>query len=293
MDYIRRRLSRVPLQTAFSNMQRRILPSFFSLGPKKQKELVVVLYDQQLKIVGGKGIVLEEIPSDEITFLNLVPDALQEIFPDEKNIPLILVLPPAFFQFTPFELPGIKEDKLRQALRLQLPQLLPGSSENEVLGYMDFNYTDDHGCALWLKGDFVEKLFNELIKRNIILVKIIPRPVSFTVNKQRYCVEDYDKYQSTCVAIENNKICYLRVTDVSCSKLTCIFNKDCTYNRAKRILSLFDVRKIETGEVGSEVYELTLKKNFEKLFNPSIFLDFEFTKCFLRIFYEMTRNCIK
>ena len=209
--YIRRILSRVSLQTAFSNMQRRVLPSFLSPGSGKQNELVVVLYDQQLKIIGGKGIVLEEIPGDEATFLHLVPDALQKIFPDDQNLPLILVLPPAFFQFTPFELPGIEVDKLRQALRLQLPQLLPGSSENEILGHMDFNYKDDHGCALWLKGDFIEKLFNELFKRNIILVKIIPRPVSVIINKPRYCVEDYDEYQSTCVAVEDNKICHWNI----------------------------------------------------------------------------------
>ena len=194
----------------FRNIINMISQKFRSLAnfsKQENQELTVVVYDHRLEILEGSGCLLQEYPYDAEIFLRQVPDALQRICPTGHPLYITLVLPPIFFQYTPFTLPGIEENRLFQALRLQASHLLSTSSGDELLADMNFGYDGEHGHALWMKKKFVDQLFDALKQRNIFLEKIIPRPLALNIqDTKNYCLEDVDQYQSTCVSVSDGSI---------------------------------------------------------------------------------------
>ncbi len=83
----------------------------------------------------------------------------------------ILLLPPAEFAATPFELPGIGGEHLRSALLLQLESILPALAEPVELAV--------HGggaqVALWIASGRIDELHAAFAAKGLLLAAVKPR----------------------------------------------------------------------------------------------------------------------
>lgn len=99
------------------------------------------------------------------------------------NKPVALFLPPSAFVATSVHLPGVAQANLANALRLQLPQLLPGVTEKLLMSIPPTVRSDGMYIILWLSSGYADSLFSAFSQVGLSLNLLLPRPLAAIVDK--------------------------------------------------------------------------------------------------------------
>jgi len=97
--------------------------------------------------------------------------------------PVALFLPPSAFVATSVHLPGVTQANLANALRLQLPQLLPGITEKLLMSVPPITRPDGIYTILWLSAGYADALFSAFSQVGLTLHLLLPRQLAPISNK--------------------------------------------------------------------------------------------------------------
>lgn len=94
--------------------------------------------------------------------------------------PVALFLPPSAFVATQvhLQLPSGAQAKLANALRLQLPVLLPGVTEKLLMSIPPKIREDGRYITLWLSAGYADALFSAFSQVGLFLGALLPRPLA-------------------------------------------------------------------------------------------------------------------
>lgn len=113
---------------------------------------------------------------------------------------LALALPSHEFVATSLKLPAIDAQNIKNAVNLQLPNLLPGITEPLLLA-VQTQAPGEQTYALWLAVKRAEELFREFEKVGLFLACILPRPL-VALPKNNVACQVYDEDDDTITYME-------------------------------------------------------------------------------------------
>ncbi|MEY3220350.1 MAG: hypothetical protein RIT27_1707 [Pseudomonadota bacterium] len=96
--------------------------------------------------------------------------------------PVALFLPPSAFVSTRVHLPGVTQANLANALRLQLPQLLPGVTEKLLMSVPPKVRSDGIYLVFWLSAGYADALFSAFSQVGLTLNRLSMRPLAAISN---------------------------------------------------------------------------------------------------------------
>lgn len=121
------------------------------------------------------------------------------------NKPVALFLPPAAFVATSVHLPGVAQANLANALRLQLPQLLPGVTEKLLMSIPPTVRPDGTYTILWLSTGYADALFSAFSQVGLMLKVLLPRPLAAISNEPSQ-VFDQDSEIISFISFEDQQL---------------------------------------------------------------------------------------
>jgi hypothetical protein len=121
------------------------------------------------------------------------------------NKPVALFLPPSAFVATSVHLPGVAQANLANALRLQLPQLLPGVTEKLLMSIPPTVRSDGMYTILWLSTGYADSLFSAFSQVGLSLNSLLPRPLAAIADKTSQ-VFDQDNELVSFISYQNQQL---------------------------------------------------------------------------------------
>jgi len=104
-------------------------------------------------------------------------EAARRLLPNTDNQQRIsLALPSSEFVMTSLQLPAIAAQNIKNVVNLQLPTLLPGTSEPLLLAVQP-QKIDGMTVALWMSSKRADELYRAFNKVGLFLACILPRPL--------------------------------------------------------------------------------------------------------------------
>jgi hypothetical protein len=138
----------------------------------------------------------------------LLAEAARDLLP-ARDVPpsLLLLLPPADFAATRFELALSSDKLLRSALKLQAHTLMPAYDEDLLLGLHSAG--SNEGVALWYPTQQANALFTAFAEQGLFLAAIMPRTLALLQLREGSGDEvllDDDARHSTLVECRNGSV---------------------------------------------------------------------------------------
>jgi len=127
-----------------------------------------------------------------------------------KECVALLLLPAKYFVATKTTLPGVTQESLMAALKIQAESILPSLEEPVSLAVnpQSANAGSEH-LALWMTEATLNELFQAFEEHDVFLAAIKPRfliDIADAAEDRRTKILDSDAETETCVLIENNII---------------------------------------------------------------------------------------
>lgn len=119
--------------------------------------------------------------------------------------PVALFLPPSAFVATQVHLPGVAHANLANALRLQLPLLLPGVTEKLLMSIPPKTRDDGMYIILWLSTGYANALFSAFSQVGLALNLLLPRPLAAISNESSQ-VFDQDSDLISFISFEDQQL---------------------------------------------------------------------------------------
>jgi|WetSurMetagenome_2_1015567.scaffolds.fasta_scaffold19363_7 Tfp pilus assembly protein PilN len=142
----------------------------FSLNSPSSLRSLLLHDDALVDLEGGQHQVLIN-PGDPAQIAQIARRLLSQ-----WQKPLALFLPPSVFVATQVHLPGVAHANLANALRLQLPLLLPGVTEKLLMSVPPTMRADGTYIILWLSAGYADALFSAFSQVGLTLRILLPRP---------------------------------------------------------------------------------------------------------------------
>jgi len=165
-----------------------------------QADICLIWYAETLLELGtGRHYQLER--AGDATHL---AETARQLLPAVDAKPhLTLCLPPEEFIATPVHLPGVSGQNLRNALRLQLPMLLPGSTAPLLLAVSAQTHPDGRYIAFWMSASRADALFDAFKQVGLSLTALLPRPLVLLDDKPALSqLYDEDPHGLTAVTVQ-------------------------------------------------------------------------------------------
>lgn len=134
-----------------------------------------------------------------------IAQAAYRLLPQWQKKPVALFLPPAAFVSTQVHLPGVAHANLANALRLQLPLLLPGVTEKLLMSIPPKTREDGMYIILWLSTGYADSLFNAFSQVGLSLKLLLPRPLA-AVSSLSSQVFDQDSDLVSFISFEDQQL---------------------------------------------------------------------------------------
>jgi len=115
-----------------------------------------------------------------------------------------LLLPASYFVATTTTMPGIAQDNLVSALKIQADSILPSLDEPLSLAINPLSATQgEEHLALWMTEAKLSELFDAFREKDIFLAALRPRFMAGNARAEKTRVLDIDAESETCAVIEN------------------------------------------------------------------------------------------
>ena len=127
---------------------------------------------------------------------------------EEKENPILLLLPANEFVATTVHMPGMGRDNIRSALQIQSDTILPSFEESLVLAVNPASTENkDEHTALWITENRLNKLFTAFAEEDVFLAAIKPRLLNnrllAPVDKGESKILDCDASTMTYAVLQN------------------------------------------------------------------------------------------
>lgn len=173
----------------------------------KQVDTSFLVFDDQLVHLESQKIV--ELPSSDAQSLAEGCSQLLSGLSAEqrKERVAVLLLPANFFVATTTTMPGVANENLVSALKIQVDSILPSLDEPLSLAINPQSATlgDEH-LALWMTQARLSELFDAFADKEIFLAAVKPRFMngSSEDGSEKSRILDVDAQSETCAVVEDN-----------------------------------------------------------------------------------------
>ncbi|GAB6041068.1 PilN domain-containing protein [Endothiovibrio diazotrophicus] len=134
-----------------------------------QERLLLLCADRLIDPVAGREEPLAEGSAEAVA------RAARRLLPGDR-LQVALALPGDEFFALALDMPGLSAEQLHDAVRLQLPDLLPGVEQPMALRVLPPASPGGRVLALWLDDERAESLFHAFEERGLFLAALAPRP---------------------------------------------------------------------------------------------------------------------
>lgn len=174
-------------------------------------DICLIVYNTTLLHTKYRNLVEQDDTLSELTATELAQAAQRILSPmsakKRQRQRIALALPSSEFVSTTLQLPAVATQNLHNVVRLQLPTLLPGATESQLLLAVQAPPDGGTTCALWIPVQRVEELWQAFNQVGLSLICVIPRPVVVLPRKfTPWQIYDEDENSITYVEWSGNVI---------------------------------------------------------------------------------------
>lgn len=215
-------------------------------------DVSLLLFENTL-INTATGAVAEISDNGETAYPDLLAKAAKSLCRHGKDNDILLLLPPAGFVATSYQLNLSGEKLLRSALELQAHTLIPAYDESLLLAV---NASNQEGVALWYNENEANKLFRAFEREGLFLNAIMPRSLALLER-----AENVDEERTLLINDEEkDSISFLQTKGHAIRRLL-------TINRADLDQDVFNKQwELETSQLkGEAVKHMTTLADWQAL----------------------------
>jgi hypothetical protein len=144
-------------------------------------DICLIVYNTTLLHTKYRNLVKQDDALSQLTATELAQAAQRILSPmsakKRQRKRIALALPNSEFVATSLQLPAVATQNLHNVVRLQLPTLLPGATESQLLLAVQAPPDGETTCALWIPVQRVEELWQAFNQVGLSLICVVPRSV--------------------------------------------------------------------------------------------------------------------